>query len=87
MKDRMRSCLLSPNLTGYLSELPENLWVCTRATENFALIRFTFDIDLHEEEPWLVQDPSQGVGRSRAIRVHRQPCEGRPYKAAVHHQD
>ncbi|KAN0076941.1 hypothetical protein V8E55_010796 [Tylopilus felleus] len=26
MKDRMRSCLLSPNLTGYLSELPENIW-------------------------------------------------------------
>ncbi|KAN0094302.1 hypothetical protein V8E55_002589, partial [Tylopilus felleus] len=26
MKDRMRSILLSPNLTGYLSELPENIW-------------------------------------------------------------
>ncbi|KAF8416229.1 hypothetical protein L210DRAFT_3411508, partial [Boletus edulis BED1] len=26
MKDRLRSCLLSPNLTGYVTELPENLW-------------------------------------------------------------
>ena len=28
MKDRIRLILLSPNLTSYLSELPENIWVC-----------------------------------------------------------
>ncbi|KIJ12958.1 hypothetical protein PAXINDRAFT_14322 [Paxillus involutus ATCC 200175] len=26
MKDRLRTCLLSPNLTGYLHDLPENVW-------------------------------------------------------------
>ena len=70
MKDHICSCLLSPNLTSYLSELPENLWVCIWATENLVLTHFTFDLDLHEEESWLVQDPAKGIGRSQAIRVH-----------------
>lgn len=67
LKDRMRSCLLSPNLTGYLSELPENIWVRIQATTILALTRFTFDLGLHEEESWLVQGSSQRIGRSRAV--------------------
>ena len=32
MREKLHACLLSPNLTAYVDELPENIIVCTRYT-------------------------------------------------------
>ncbi|KAH0834793.1 hypothetical protein J3R83DRAFT_10394 [Lanmaoa asiatica] len=61
MKHRMRSCLLSPNLTGYVSDLPENVWVRMRATRNFVLTNF-FSIQVFMKNHMaLFKIPSQAL--------------------------
>ena len=87
MKDHMCSCLLSPNLTGYLLDLPNNIWVHLRTAKNVDADLFLLKLGFHEEKSGNAQDSSHSSGRSWVVWFHWQSHERHPYKAVIHHEN